>query len=53
MGHIVYSGKLKKCVEQFTPDIICIQETKTDESKVQQFAQSLWPLEYESHWNCC
>ena len=44
-------GKFERIIAEENPDVICLQETKIDESLVGQFADLL--PGYKQHWSCC
>ena len=46
-------GKLKEFMENAKPDVLCLNETKTDADKVGKSWAAEMPEEYEQHWNCC
>jgi len=49
----INDGKLKEFFRDANPDIICINETKTDIDKIDKSFQQHIPEEYEQYWNSC
>lgn len=46
-------GVLQELIQAHKPDILCLNETKTDAEKIEKkkLAEKL-PEGYESYWNC-
>ena len=53
LNAVINSGKLTDFISDFSPDVLCLNETKCDADKLakQQFWQEF--PGYESYWNCC
>ena len=49
---VLEKGKFQEFVKDADPDIICLNETKTDSIKISEKMWSQIPANYEQHWNC-
>ena len=50
---VINKGALKDFIDNAQPDILCLNETKTDPKKIGDNFNSKIPSEYQQHWNCC
>lgn len=48
----INKGKFQEMLKTFEPDIVMLNETKTDADKVARKFASVIPRCYEQHWNC-
>lgn len=49
---ILKKGKFQEFMNDAKPDIVCLNETKTDGGKIEKLLYKQIPPEYEQHWNC-
>ena len=45
-------GLFQEFMTEVQPDVVCLNETKATEEKVEKLFRSQIPPNYEQHWNC-
>ena len=55
LNAVMGRGDLEKFLKQEDPDVLCLNETKMDESKIAsgKIKEKLFPDKYLQYWNCC
>ena len=54
LNAVTEKGLLQDFIDKFAPDVLCLQETKSDLQKISQ--KGIWKEfaeNYDQYWNCC